>query len=140
MADDLVIRRRRVRTEGGYPVESLYVENFWLPRMGPSSFVMLRRGHQLLGENEEVRIDRGLFAASLGLSRDSRVSGPFTRTCRRLQHFLGYVEDWDRDKVLQIPWRVPILHDRHLQRLHPDMLRLHRAWLQADAMQSEAIS
>lgn len=74
----------------GWPISHGYVERFWLPILGPSSLVMLRRFDQdLRVAQQPVTYQPGDLAAELGMpGRANRGGGPpLARTLARLARY-----------------------------------------------------
>lgn len=102
----------------GVPVGSLYVEQFWLPIIGPSATWMLRHVARHTGDGPYL-VDRDTLARSLGLSGGSGRHCVVRRTLTRLVLFdcgHGGVDTWAlRRRLGPVP-------ARRLRRL-PDPLR-----------------
>ena len=74
----------------GYPATSAYCERFWLPVLGPSCLVVLRRFTLDLAEHPDgLTYPLSELAASVGLPGSSHRGGgtAFERTLRRLEQF-----------------------------------------------------
>lgn len=81
----------------GQPAMSAYVERYWLPVIGPSCMVLLRKLALDLGEAPEVTYVVEDLAASIGTPGNSPKGGPalartIDRLCRyRVAMFVGDV-------------------------------------------------
>ena len=72
----------------GHDPRSEYVERFWLPVLGPSTTLLLRRLAQLLDHQPDgVELDLTSTAMSLGLGARSGRNGPFHRALDRCVQF-----------------------------------------------------
>lgn len=84
LVDDLVEAR-------GWPVDSLKVEQFWLPILGPSAVVVLRRlDRDLQAAEGPIIYELGTFGAEVGLPGRGKAkigSSPLARTLARLVDF-----------------------------------------------------
>lgn len=112
----------------GYDPRSQYVEDFWLPVLGPSTLWLLRRvanGFDYCPEGFELDIAE--TASSLGLGDRSGRSAPLVRTVNRCVQFgmaqLTGPED------LAVRRRLPMLGRHHLRRLTPAQQGRHQAWV-----------
>lgn len=114
----------------GHDPRSLYVEMFWLPTLGPTSLLLLRR----LAASLEQRPD-GLdlpladTSRSLGLGDREGPSSPLWRSLSRLVQFdLARPEN---ENELAVRLRVPPVNRRHVRRLPPDLQQAHEEWATA---------
>lgn len=112
----------RVVTAHGHPATSGYVETFWLPILGPSATLSLRRLSTLAATPGGVIISTGELARSLGLGGSTGRSSALVRTLRRLVDF-GMAR-WDGD-VLLVRRFVGLLPRRYLTRLPPALRHAH---------------
>jgi hypothetical protein len=124
---DLTITRLvdPVVEEHGYPVDSRYVECFWLPVLGPSAVWLLRHA-EFHTEMGPYVVDEDVLARSIGIG----VAGgrPLRRTLERLVRFhcaLGGVDQW------AVRTALPALNARMEEHL-PEALRVaHREFVLA---------
>ena len=108
----------------GFPVNSPYVETAWLPILGPSATLALRRlGLLATARPEGVEVDVGDLAADLGLGRGTGRNSIIARTLRRLETF--GMAHWRGDE-LEIRTVVAPLPARHAERLSPGAAAVHR--------------
>lgn len=112
--------------QSGFDPRSSYVETFWLPVLGPSTVLLLRR---LAGDLEDAPL--GFEVSTETLSRDIglgvRVSrrAPFVRTLDRCAKFnLVLLEG----QVLYVRQRLPGLSPRQVGRLSTRLATLHAQW------------
>ncbi len=105
----------------GYPVQSRYAELFWLPLLGPSSLLLLRRTDQLLSVGAKpVTMDLAELAHSLGLGPTGQHGSLLSRTIKRCCDF--HVARLQGDSTLEIKRKLAPLTDRQIGHL-PDALR-----------------
>ncbi|MHB8188826.1 MAG: hypothetical protein ACYDHP_00045 [Ferrimicrobium sp.] len=110
--------------ESGYPVQSRYVELFWLPLLGPSSLILLRRLDQLLSAgSDSVTISTQELARSLGLGASSCHRSLLTKTIARCSDF--HVLRNPDPETLSVRRRLHPLSDRQLTRLPAGLRELH---------------
>ncbi len=112
----------------GVAAGSRYVELYWLPVIGPSTALLLRRlSYGLEMHPAGLTIDLAETARSLGLGERMGKNSPFRRALQRLCTFeLARPHGPD---ALAVRTTVPALPLRHVSRL-PDSLQAgHRRWL-----------
>lgn len=111
----------------GFDPRSDYVETYWLPVLGPSATLLLRRLGQLGAEHPGgVDIDVHETALSLGLGQGARY-GNFLRALGRLDHFGMVRGRQDEPGSLGVRYRVSPLPLRHIQRLPTRLALQHQA-------------
>lgn len=106
----------------GYPPDDPYVERYWLPIIGPTAYVMLRRlVAGLADEPEGYDLDVSLMAECLGLGRGVGEHSPVVRTLRRLgEGRFEFVKPGPGSvPVLYVRLAVPPLARRQILRLPP---------------------
>jgi hypothetical protein len=112
----------------GIPVTSLYVEQFWLPVLGPSATLLLRRLGSIASQFPDgVTLDREWLGSSLGLGKGESRNAPLPRAIERCVRF-GVAKRLTGDR-LAVRRSVGLLPQRHVDRLHPLIRELHRDWL-----------
>jgi len=116
----------------GVDPRSAYVERFWLPLLGPSSVLLMRR---LAGELEhspsEVELVLEDTARSLGLSGRVGPGSPFHRTLHRCCQFrLAHFDD--DGAVLRARRMLPPLTRPQVSRLPERLQHAHRDWQEAE--------
>ena len=114
----------------GHDPRSEYVERFWLPTLGPTSLLLLRRLATGLDRNPEgISVDVAEFSQALGLGLREGKSSPLARSLDRLTQFdLACTTGTDEYAVRR---NVPPVNRRHIRRL-PDRLQdEHRIWTEA---------
>jgi hypothetical protein len=111
----------------GHDPRSWYVEQFWLPVIGPTATWLLRRiVARFDGEPKGFDLDLDETALALGLGgRESRHS-PFGRALARCVSF-KLARPLGAD-ALTVRRRIPPLTLRRLDRLPPSLQALHREW------------
>ncbi len=131
LGDDAVITveawRDPVVEALGHDARSLYVETFWLPVLGPSTILLLRRlAAALAASPTGCAIDVAETARALGLGERSGRNAPLLRT-------VGRCVDFEMARVtgpsaVAVRTALPPLARRHLARL-PQSLRDEHALL-----------
>lgn len=117
----------RIATEGVDPRDP-YVERFWLPVLGPSTVLLLRRFARGL-EEQPAGFRVGVIDTSLalGLGRGTGRNSPIMRTVDRAATF-GMLRH-DGDRHIEIRTHMPLLAPRYTRQLTPVLRRLHRDWV-----------
>ncbi len=112
----------------GHDPRSDYVERFWLPTLGPTSLLLLRRVATLLDrEPDGCRVDAAELSQSPGLGAREGTSSPLFRSLDRLRQFeLACAPDAGTYAVRRT---VPPVNRRHVQRLPRTLQQAHDAWL-----------
>jgi hypothetical protein len=113
---------------------SPYVENFWLPVLGPSTTFLLRHlvtGLEAAADEDGFELPLAVTARRLGLGEKGGRHGPFLRSVARLVQFeLAELDDGDEiaATTLAVRRRVPPLNRRQVVRL-PELLQAaHVRW------------
>ena len=116
----------------GHDPRSSYVERFWLPLLGPSSVVLLRRlAAELEDHPDEVSLPVEGTARSLGLGTRGGRGSSFLRTLERCRQFhLLHLED--DGCTLLARRKLPPLNRGQVGRLPPAVRVLHEHWVQAE--------
>jgi hypothetical protein len=122
--------------ERGHHVSSLYVEVFWLPVLGPSATLLLRRCALLTNRRPHgSTVALELLSASLGLGKGVSRNAPLPRAIDRCIRF-GAARRVADDR-LAVRRMLGPLSQQHMSRLHPKLQDLHANWdtgaLQGDA-------
>ena len=114
-----------VRT--GFDPRSLYVELFWLPILGPSAVLLLRRlADGLDATPQGFTLDPETTARSLGLGGSEGRHSAFRRTVGRCIRF-GLVRQ-AAPGLLAVRRTVRPLPPRHVSRLPPPLREAHERW------------
>ncbi len=105
----------------GHAAQSIYVERYWLPILGPSTTLLVRH---LVNELDRIgspgEVDLTETARALGLGERTGRNGAFLRSLTRAIDFnMVSVSD---DRVVRVRRFLPTLSPRHLARL-PHALR-----------------
>ncbi|MGH8993252.1 MAG: hypothetical protein ACRDYV_00205 [Acidimicrobiia bacterium] len=113
----------------GFDPRSAYCERFWLPTLGPTALLLMRRFAVCFDEHP-AGTDLGLaeLAAGLGLSTATGPNGPIGRTLGRLAQFDLAQES---DGALAVRRRIPPINRRHVRRLPAHLQRAHEEWVAA---------
>jgi hypothetical protein len=111
----------------GHDPRSWYVEQFWLPVLGPTSTWLCRRVAAGLDLAEGgFTLEPEETARALGLGGRQGRHSPFARALSRCVTF--EVARWQGPCVFAVRRRLPPLPRRHLLRLPPRLQRLHDSW------------
>ncbi len=113
----------------GHDPRSGYVERFWLPILGPSCLLLIRRlAAELERHPDGFEIESARWARELGIGMKGGQHGPFWRAVERACRFGAARRNGPR---LALRRRLPPLSTRQVQRL-PASLRLeHAEWVDA---------
>ena len=128
------LRSRRIAsTRNGYDAHSSYVEQFWLPVLGPSTTWLIRHlNTRLTREGEGVIIEASATARALGLGEHPGKHAPFLRSIRRaIDYDLVSIAEADDERsptelTLLVRRLVLPLSDRLCDRLPDELAREHR--------------
>jgi len=102
----------------GHDPRSTYVEKFWLPILGPSTILLLRRlADGLDAQPDGFRLDLTATAGSLGIGHRTGKQAPMLRAVDRCCVF-GIARQLGRDH-LAVRRRMASLSTRQVQRLPP---------------------
>lgn len=115
----------------GHDPRSAYAERFWLPIIGPSTYLLLRRlAAELEGHPEGF--DLGLLdgAKALGLGTRGGRNAPFVRAIARSIQFK--ICRYDDRGTLTVRRRLAPLTRPQVSRLSPVLIDEHDAWQQAE--------
>jgi len=111
----------------GLDPRSSYVERYWLPLLGPSSILLLRRLATELEASAEVELGIEATAQSLGLGARGGRNSPFVRTVRRCCQFhLAHYEAGEG--VLLARRKLPPLTRPQVNRLPEQLQQSHANW------------
>lgn len=106
----------------GYPITHPYVEDLYVPIVGPSTYLLLRLLDRMADEHPDTfTLSLDEIAHRLGLGNKGR-SSRTTRTIDRLCSFRLAVRI--SEDTIVIPRRLPPLSNRQLDRLTPALGRL----------------
>jgi hypothetical protein len=110
---------------GWYGPATAYVEEVWLPVVGPASFLLWRRlAHQLEEAAHGLTTSLVELSAAIGLGSPRGSQAGIARSLRRLQRF-GLA--WRPvESVLVVRCSLPVVSAAQLARLHPTVQRRHR--------------
>jgi hypothetical protein len=111
----------------GHDPRSWYVEQFWLPIIGPTSTWLLRRMVACFDvEPEGFELDLEETARGLGLGGREGRHSPFRRALSRCVSFqMARPQGPD---ALSVRRRIPPLPRRHLDHLPSTLQKLHAEW------------
>jgi hypothetical protein len=111
----------------GHDPRSVYVERFWLPTLGPTSLLLLRRIAAGLDEHPDgIKIEVGELSQALGVGFRDGNSSPVIRSMDRLIQF--DLACGEREAGYAVRRTVPPVNRRHVGRLPAPLQDEHRAW------------
>lgn len=112
----------------GHDPRSPYVERFWLPILGPSCLLLIRRlANELDRRPDGFRLNTAQWAPALGLGMKGGRNGPMWRSLERACRFGAAQRNGDR---LAVRRRLPPLTVRQIDRLPDDLADDHARWAQ----------
>ena len=130
----------------GHDPRSWYSETFWLPTIGPTCLLLLRRTADGFDRNPDgFEVAASALASALGVSESTSPNAPLQRSLRRLEQFSLLVRDppspaerepqvsagaVDDARVL-IRRYMPAINRRHIRRLPEPVRALHHEWAEA---------
>ena len=113
----------------GFDPRSAYCERFWLPSLGPTALLLMRRFAVCFDEHPAgTDVNLAELAQSLGLSTAVGPNTPIGRTLTRLTQFDLAQE---AGGGLAVRRRIPPINRRHVRRLPVHLQRAHEEWLAA---------
>jgi hypothetical protein len=111
----------------GFDPRSSYVEEYWLPVLGPSTVWLLRRlaaGFEYCEEGFDLDLEE--TARSLGIGDRSGRHSPLVRAVNRTIHY--NLSRLVGPEELAVRRRLPPLNGPMLRRLSPALQSRHQAW------------
>ena len=119
----------------GHDPRSEYVERFWLPTLGPTTLLLLRRLATTFDRSPDaVTLDTADLAQSLGLGARDGASSPLLRSIDRLIQFdLAVLMKPGHYAVRR---NAPPVNRRHMHRLPLSLQREHEDWVDAQLGES----
>jgi hypothetical protein len=115
----------------GHDPRSLYAETFWLPTLGPSSLLLLRRLASCFETSPEgVELGVAETSQSLGLGAREGRNSPLRRSLNRLAQFDLACSDATDDEFA-VRTHVPPINRRHVRRLPVHLQQAHEQWATA---------
>jgi hypothetical protein len=123
----------------GHDPRSAYVEQFWLPILGPSTTLLLRRLATVLDQQPEgTDVDLATTARSLGLGNQGGKRSAFLRALDRSTQF-GLAQQLGKSR-LAVRRRVPPLTQRQVVRLPKALQGEHARWMEEHRPRTETSS
>lgn len=106
----------------GYPIAHPYIENLYLPIIGPSTYVLLRLLDRLADQHPDTfAIGLDDLAHRIGLGNN----GAANRTTHTIDRLCAYrLAARTEPDTIVFPRHLPALSNRQLDRLRPDLARL----------------
>jgi hypothetical protein len=121
----------------GHDARARYVEQFWLPVLGPTAIWMIRRlADRFDDEPDGFDLDLDELALCLGLGPTASRYSPVRRAVARCVRFGIARSDGQTLAVLE---RLPTVSSRHLIRLPIPLQERHRAWMEEHVDADEAV-
>lgn len=112
----------------GHDPRSGYVEQFWLPVLGPTCLLLVRRlAAELERSPDGFTIDSTIWAQELGIGMRGGRHSPFWRALDRACRFGAARRHGDR---LAVRRRLPPLTSRQAARLPESLQQAHQAWIE----------
>ena len=112
----------------GHPAGSVYVETFWLPLVGPSAVLALRRLSAWLEHDPDgITVSILILSRCLGLGAGTGRRAPVARTVARLVDFKIASHDGER---LLLRRELPMLSVRQIERLPACLITAHEQLIQ----------
>ena len=112
--------------DAGHDPRSAYVETFWLPILGPSTTLLLRRlADEFDAEPTGFEIDVATLSREIGLGSRVDLRGSIARTIDRCTKFHLVQPHGD---LLYVRRRIPALAHRQVKRLSIRLQALHHSW------------
>ena len=137
---------RRQHEPPSFDPRSHYAETFWLPILGPSTLLLLRRvAERFDTEPDGFTLDLLETSQALGIASKGGRNSPFYRAINRVVSFkMGTTID---DTTIAIRRRMPTLHTGQVKRLpprlanmHDEVLRQHRVTSEEDQRRAENVA
>lgn len=119
----------------GHDPRSEYVERFWLPTLGPTTLLLLRRLASLFDRAPAgLTVDVAELSQSLGLGAKEGTSSPLLRSIDRLVQFDLAVKT--ADGAYAVRRNAPPVNRRHVHRLPLSLQREHDSWVEVQLRES----
>lgn len=113
----------------GHDPRSTYVERYWLPILGPSCLLLLRRlAAELEQEPDGFTLATAQWAREMGLGMKGGKNGPLWRAIERACRFGAAQRNGE---LLAVRRRLPPLTARQVERLPSELHLAHGQWVQA---------
>lgn len=107
------------------PGHAPYVETFWLPVIGPTTLLLLRRANSHLDARRTGEIPTELLAQSLGLGPSISRSSKLSDTLDRAERY-GFAKLSFQGDELRVRTHAPPLPERYVKRLPAPLQSLHQ--------------
>lgn len=114
------------RDDTGHDPRSAYVETFWLPIVGPSTTLLMRRlADDFDAEPDGFEVDASSLSREIGLGHRIDARGSFAKTVDRCEKFHFIQRE---GTLFYVRRRLPSITPRQVGRLSPRLQALHQAW------------
>jgi hypothetical protein len=116
----------------GHDPRSWYGETFWLPTIGPTCLLLLRRVADGFDRNPDgFEVPASALASALGVSESTSPNAPLRRALRRLEQFSLLTADPHADDTVLIRRYLPSINRKHIRRLPEAVRSLHHEWAES---------
>lgn len=108
-----------------YPIESQYCKSFWLPQIGPTTYLLLNLIAKELENAPSIQQEMNIMAAQLGIDIRLGKNGPLWRAIRRAQYrnMITII-----DTKLYVKTKLPKLTTKQLNKLEAKISIKHNYW------------
>ena len=114
----------------GFDPRSIYVETFWLPTLGPTSVLLMRRIATAFAEAPYgMELDVAELSKALGLGYRDGNSTPLIRSFERLVQF--DIATPTAEDTYAVRRNLPPVNRRHIRRLPSYLQTQHDDWVRA---------
>jgi hypothetical protein len=115
----------------GHRVDGQYVELFWLPILGPTATLLLRRIIYEASEADRCVLELSHVETARAVGIQSTTKRPSTGWFRVLKRLHGFeIIDHMDGGLVRFPTHLPDLAHRQLQRLSAPMRSRHTQWME----------
>ena len=112
----------------GHDPRSTYVERFWLPVLGPSCLLLLRRlAAELEQQPDGFTLTTAQWAREMGVGMKGGKNGPLWRAVERACRFGAAQRNGE---LLAVRRRLPPLTARQVERLPTELREAHSHWVE----------
>jgi len=121
----------------GHDPRSEYVERFWLPTLGPTSVLLLRRLASAFDRSPTdcpIEMEIGDLSQALGLGMRDGTSSPLVRSFDRLTQFELACKT--ASNSFAVRRNLPPINRRHVHRLPDSLQREHSEWVEGQLADS----
>ncbi len=114
----------------GHDPRSWYAETFWLPTLGPTCLLLLRRLADGFDRNPEgFVVATNALSMALGVGEKVTTGGPLRKALRRLEQFS--LSSINGDGAVLVRRHLGPIHRKHVNRLPPVVRAIHHEFAEA---------